>query len=110
MPIAIDCRYRPGGAEDRLAIRDIHLEYMIANKPWVIAGGAAMQGPQVVGMYLLLATGEMAEAEAFLDQEPYTRAGLFAEVRKTFFEGYIPEPHEGFLAGLLEAARASIGR
>lgn len=104
MPIALDCRYRPGGAEDRLPIRVVHLDYMIANKAAVVAGGPSMEDGKLVGMFLLLGTDDAAEADAFLAQEPYCRAGLFAEIRRTVFSGYLPQPHAGFLEGLREEA------
>ena len=104
MPVALDCRYRPGGAEERFAIRDVHLIYMIANRQLVLAGGASTNGDAVIGMYLLLATDELAGADAFLAEEPYTKAGLFAEIRRTAVTLFIPEPREGFLLGLLEKA------
>ena len=100
MPIALDCRYRPGGAQDRLPIRAIHLDYMIANQACVLAGGPSLAGGELVGMYLLLATEDAAQADDFLAAEPYARAGLFAEVRRTLFTGYLPEPREGFLEEL----------
>jgi len=107
MPVAIECRYRPGGAQDRLAIRHVHLEFMIANKARVMAGGPSTQGGELVGMFLLLSTDDPVEAEDFLAREPYARAGLFAEIRKTCFAGYLPEPREDFLNGLLEDAMAA---
>ena len=105
MPIALDCRYRPRGAEDRLAIRDVHLKYMIAKRDAVLSGGASMSGESIIGMYVLLATDEPEQADAFLANEPYTQAGLFSEIRRTVYRDFIPEPYEGFLAELLAAAQ-----
>lgn len=100
MPIALDCRYRPGGAQDRLPIRGVHLDYMIANKARVLHGGPSLAGGELVGMYLLLASDDPAQADDFLAGEPYARAGLFAEVQRTLFTGYLPEPRHGFLEEL----------
>ena len=105
MPVAIECIYRPGGAEERFTIRDVHLEYVIANRHKILAGGPLHIGETTAGMYLLLTTGDLEEAQAFSAIEPYTKAGLFVEVRFTVVEGFIPEPREGFLQDLLVAAR-----
>jgi len=100
MPIALDCRYRPGGAQDRLPIRAVHLDYMIANQARVLHSGPSLADGELVGMYLLLATDDLGQADDFLAGEPYARAGLFAEVQRTLFTGYLPEPRQGFLAEL----------
>jgi len=105
MPTVVDCRYRPGGAEARFAIRDVHLTYMIRRQSEVHFGGASTQGDLTIGMLLVLVTDDPTEAEAFMTEEPYHRAGLFESVSYTRFEAFIPEPHEGFLEGLLQAAR-----
>lgn len=104
MPVALECLYRPGGVQDRLRIRVTHLDYMIANKGQVVIGGPSMRDGQLVGMFLLLATDDLSQADAFLAAEPYTRAGLFMEVRKTLFTRYLPQPHEGFLHQLRHEA------
>ncbi|VTU41900.1 YciI family protein [Variovorax sp. RA8] len=104
MPVALECLYRPGGVQDRLRIRVTHLDYMIANKEQVVIGGPSMRDGQLVGMFLLLATDDLSQADAFLAAEPYTRAGLFMEVRKTLFTRYLPQPHEGFLHQLRHEA------
>ena len=107
MPVAVECLYRPGGVQDRLRIRVTHLDYMIANKAQVVIGGPSMHDGELVGMFLLLATDDPAQADAFLAAEPYTRSGLFMEVRKTLFTRYLPEPHEGFLQQLRREAMAT---
>lgn len=108
MPIALDCRYRPGGAQDRLPIRAVHLDYMIANQARVLHGGPSLADGELVGMYLLLATDDPAQADDFLAGEPYARAGLFAEVRRTLFTGYLPEPRAGFLHELRRGAARGV--
>jgi hypothetical protein len=105
MATALLCRYRPGGAEDRLAIRDVHLEYMLAHAAGVRAGGAVFEGTAVVGMYVLLHTDDPGEVDTFLLGEPYTRAGLFAGVERTQVQLFMPEPHPGLLDRLLVESR-----
>ena len=84
MHIALHCRYRPGGAEERLFIRDVHLEYMIAPQALVQAGGAVVaEGGGITGMYLLLATEDEARVDQFLAAEPYCSAGLFEHIDRS---------------------------
>jgi uncharacterized protein len=107
MATALHCLYRPGGAEDRLAIRDVHLKYMIGNACLVRAGGAVVDpSGGVTGMYVLLETDDPARVEAFLEGEPYHAARLFSRVEWLRVQVFMPEPHGGFLDGLLAQSRA----
>lgn len=108
MPVAAHLLYRPFGAEDRLLIRDVHVEYMIAHREFVRAGGAIIEDERVVGMYLLLDTDDKGTAIGFLQAEPYHRAGLFESVQILHFNQFIPEPEDGFLCRLLEESRSFI--
>lgn len=108
MPVAVHLLYRPRGAEERLLIRDVHLEYMIAHRKFIRAGGAIVDDDHVVGMYLLLETEDKGEVVGFLEAEPYHRAGLFGSVQILSFTQFIPEPEDGFLHRLLEESRGFI--
>ncbi len=78
---AIRCHYRPGGAEERLAIRLEHIEYMIAALPFTIFGGAILSGDGApLGMEVIVRLADREAAQAFIDREPYSRGGLFATV------------------------------
>ena len=71
MAVVVRCLYRPGGAEARLHIRDVHVEYMIRNRHLLNTGRAlvADDGQTVVGMFLVLQCDDIALAEAFLSEE-----------------------------------------
>jgi uncharacterized protein YciI len=107
MLTVVRCLYRPGGAEDRLPIRDVHIEYMIANRQWLEQGGALMSpdGSTVEGMFLILRHESRSEVQAFLADEPYTRAGLFATLTIESFDRFVPHADPQFLEKLLVAAR-----
>jgi uncharacterized protein len=105
MPVALHCRYRPGGAEERLVIRDVHLKYMITHQALVQAGGAVVVEGRVIGMYLLLATEDDARVDQFLEAEPYCSAGLFEHIERLCVQQFMPEPHAGFLDELLRESR-----
>jgi uncharacterized protein YciI len=108
----VRCLYRTGGAEDRLPIRDVHIEYMIANRRWLEQGGALMSadGATVAGMFLVLRHESREQVEAFLAGEPYTQAGLFETVTIELFDRFVPHADPDFLEKLLIAARDWIAR
>ncbi|MCP1848872.1 MULTISPECIES: YciI family protein [Bradyrhizobium] len=112
MLTVVRCLYRPGGADERLAIRDIHVAYMIENRRWLDQGGALMSadGSVVEGMFLVLRHETREAADAFLANEPYTRAGLFESVTIEPFERFVPHPDPQFLEHLLVSAREWIAR
>jgi uncharacterized protein len=107
MLTVVRCLYRSGGAEARLPIRDVHIDYMITNRQWLEQGGALMSadGSVVEGMFLILRHGSQQEAEAFLANEPYSQAGLFETVTIESFDRFVPHPDPDFLERLLVAAR-----
>jgi uncharacterized protein YciI len=75
------CRYRPGGATDRLPLRAMHLEYMIAQLPVTVFGGAVLaEDGEPLGMEVLVAVPTRPAAEEWVAAEPYAAAGLFASI------------------------------
>jgi uncharacterized protein YciI len=103
----VRCFYKPGGAEQRLHIRDVHLEYMIANRQWLEQGGAllSVDGSTVEGMFLVLRHDSRDDVEAFLSNEPYNRAALFETTTIERFERFVPHADPQYLEKLLLAAR-----
>jgi uncharacterized protein YciI len=108
----VRCLYRPGGAEERLHIRDVHVEYMIANRRWLEQGGALLSadGATIEGMFLILRHDSREEVENFLANEPYTRAGPFANTTIECFDRFVPHLDPRFLEKLLVAARQWIAQ
>ena len=93
MPYAIITRDKPGSEQVRLQARPAHLEYLTANKHLLLAAGALISddGTGGHGGVLIVDTDDRAEAQRFIDEDPFTKAGLFAEVkvtrwRKAFFD------------------------
>jgi hypothetical protein len=102
----VRCLYRPGGAAERLHIRDVHIEYMIAHRRLLENGGALVSPDGAVeGMFLMLRHDSRADVEAFLSDEPYTRAGQFATTTIECFDRFVPHQDPHFLEKLLVAAR-----
>jgi uncharacterized protein YciI len=112
MLTVVRCLYRPGGAEGRLHIRDVHVEYMIANRRWLDQGGALLSadGATIEGMFLILRHDSREEVETFLANEPYARAGLFANTTIECFDRFVPHSDPRFLEKLLVAARSWIAQ
>jgi uncharacterized protein YciI len=102
MVYVILCRYRPGGAEARFAIRARHLEYMIAALPRTVAGGGLLdEGGSAVGMLVMIDVADREPAERFVAAEPYNAAGLFESVQITPIRLMTPEPELDFLVAEL---------
>src|SRR5262245_34758933 len=92
MPYAIQTQDRPGSAELRASTRPAHLEYLTKHKDKLLAAGALINddGTGGHGGLLIVDTDERSEAERFIAEDPFTKAGLFERVtvtrwRKAFF-------------------------
>ncbi|MDH5579406.1 MAG: YciI family protein [Betaproteobacteria bacterium] len=92
MPYAIMTTDKPDGAELRAKVRDTHIQYLTANMGKLLAAGAltADDGTGGHGGVLIVDTEDRKEAEAFIANDPFTKAGLFEKVtvsrwRKAYF-------------------------
>ncbi|MGQ3672502.1 YciI family protein [Xanthobacter sp. TB0136] len=94
MPWMVETYDRPGTAALRLEIRPAHLDYLEANRHLLLACGAKLddEGGAASGGLYLLALETRQEAEAFIEADPFFRAGLFERVfftrwRKAYLDG-----------------------
>lgn len=92
MPYAIITVDKPNSLGLRNQTRVEHLAYLEANKDKLLAAGAKIddEGEGGYGGVILVDTEDRAEAEAFIQNDPFTKAGLFAGIevvrwRKAFF-------------------------
>lgn len=92
MPYVIVTKDKPDSLDLRTSVRGVHLEYLVANKDKLLAAGAMIEddGTGGHGGVLIVDTDDRAEAEAFIENDPFTKAGLFESVtvsrwRKAFF-------------------------
>ena len=92
MPYAIQTLDKPGSAELRASTRPSHVDYLTRNKDKLLAAGALIDddGGGGHGGILIVDTDDRAEAERFIAEDPFTKAGLFQKVtitrwRKAFF-------------------------
>ena len=93
MPYAIQTQDKAGAAKLRADTRAAHLEYLTANQHLLLAAGALIEddGTGGNGGILIVDTEDRKEAERFIANDPFTKAGLFEKVtvtrwRKAFFD------------------------
>jgi uncharacterized protein YciI len=93
MPFLIDATDKPDSAELRAKTRPEHLEFLKASLPKLLAAGAKLSddGATAFGSAYIVDVETRAEAEAFINADPFTKAGLFGTVnisrwRKGFFD------------------------
>ena len=92
MPYAIITRDKPNHLHLRNEVRAEHLGYLDKNKDRLLAAGAQVDddGQGGYGGIIIVDTEERAEAEAFIRNDPFTKAGLVSGIevvrwRKAFF-------------------------
>ena len=78
MFFAITAKDKPNSVETRIKLRPEHLEYL---KPPVLrlAGPFFNEKNEMVGSLMIIEAADMAAAKAWLAEEPFYKAGLFAE-------------------------------
>jgi uncharacterized protein len=93
MPYAIITRDKPNSLHLRNAARAEHLEYLTRHQDKLLAAGAMTDddGQGGYGGIIIVDTEDRAEAEAFIRDDPFTKAGLFSGIevvrwRKAFFD------------------------
>jgi uncharacterized protein len=79
----IYCEDRPDGASIRQAERQAHFAYLAKHHDILLLGGAllAEDGTTRIGSSFLINVPSCAAAEKFSRDEPFTKAGLYADVR-----------------------------
>ena len=92
MPYMILMTDKPNQGELRAKTRDVHLQYLDANKDKLLAAGALTEddGTGGNGSLYIVETDDRKEAEAFLKGDPFDKVGLFGKVeirrwRKAFY-------------------------
>lgn len=85
MPFLIDATDKPNSADLRAKARPEHLEFLKASLPKLLAAGAKLSddGASAHGSAYIVDVETRAEAEAFINADPFTKAGLFGDIRIT---------------------------
>ncbi|QJY33126.1 hypothetical protein HND92_09090 [Diaphorobacter sp. JS3050] len=78
MYVAIFFQDLPGTANKRQAVVSEHRKYMEANASKVLAAGATFtdDGKAVKGGSYVVQVADLEEARKFVDEDPFTKAGL----------------------------------
>jgi hypothetical protein len=86
------CRDGAGKLPLRYATRAEHLRYMIAARAHIVFGGPFLDAEGApAGSVFAMEFPSMADAQAWLADEPYTRAGLFDQVTVAPMRQMVPE-------------------
>ncbi|HEX5079745.1 MAG TPA: YciI family protein [Geminicoccaceae bacterium] len=92
MPYVIITRDKPNSLALRNEVRAVHVDYLTANQHRLLAAGAMIEddGRGGSGGVIIIDTDDRKEAEDFIANDPFTKAGLFEDVqvkrwRKAFF-------------------------
>ncbi len=93
MAYAIITIDKPNSLQLRNERRAEHLDYLTENRGKLLAAGAKCddQGEGGYGGVIIVDTDDRAEAESFIENDPFTKAGLFSSIevvrwRKAFFD------------------------
>jgi uncharacterized protein YciI len=98
MRFVIHCILASNTNEMRIALRAEHLQYIEANKERIFCGGPTIDANGHPEMMLIIVNAtDLASAEAFINMEPYNRAGLFARVTVREWIQVLPESQPGAL-------------
>jgi uncharacterized protein YciI len=96
---AITCVDQPDSAATRDKALQPHRDYLQSQKKILVLAGATQNddGTQATGSLFVVNVGSRAEAKAFSDGDPFTRAGVFKSVAITRMRKgqWNPEAAEG---------------
>ncbi|KEP68484.1 hypothetical protein DL1_11525 [Thioclava dalianensis] len=78
MYFAVICRDKPGALQIRKDNREAHLAY-IAETGVVFMAGPFIEDGEMHGSLVILEVADLAAAQDWAANDPYAKAGLFAE-------------------------------
>jgi uncharacterized protein YciI len=81
MRVALMTRDKPGALQIRLDTREAHLAYIKETGVVEMAGPFLDEAGQMCGSMIVLDVADLAAARAWAENDPYKKAGLFADVR-----------------------------
>jgi len=79
MLIALIAKDKAGAQQTRLDNRPAHVEYLKSTGV-VSQAGPLLEGEDMIGSLVILDVEDMAAAQAWADNDPYAKAGLFETV------------------------------
>jgi uncharacterized protein len=82
---------RPQSAELRAQLRPAHKAYLAEVAERIAFAGPLVDGDAMVGSLLVIDFADMAAAQAWLRDEPFTRAGVYASAQVHAFRNLWPQ-------------------
>lgn len=96
MKFALQCILAKDSNDKRITLRTEHLRYIKAHKEQIFCGGPTLDDSGTPEMMLIiLDVPDITSAEAFIQAEPYNRAGVFEQVTIRQWRQVLPESHSG---------------
>lgn len=80
MRFALMTKDRPGALQTRLENRTAHLDYIEKTGVVEMAGPLLDAEGEMCGSLVVLEVDNLAAAQAWADNDPYAKAGLFSDV------------------------------
>ena len=82
---AISCVDKPNTTETRATVLQSHRDYLQTQKGIIVLAGPTQSddGTQALGSLFIVSADSRAEAQAFSDGDPFTKAGVFANITIT---------------------------
>jgi len=80
MLVALMTKDKPGALQIRMDTREAHLAYVRDTGVVDFAGPFLDDADAMCGSLIILNVTDMAAAQAWADDDPYAKAGLFADV------------------------------
>lgn len=81
MRVALITRDKAGALQTRLDNRDAHLAYVKETGVVELAGPFLDADGTMTGSLIIMNVESLADAQAWADNDPYAKAGLFEKVR-----------------------------
>lgn len=80
MRFALMTKDKPGALQTRMDNREAHLAYIADTGVVEMAGPVLDDDGQMCGSLIILEVDDLAAAQAWADNDPYAKAGLFSDV------------------------------
>ena len=80
MRFALITKDKPGALQTRMDNREAHLAYIADTGVVEMAGPVLDDDGQMCGSLIVLEVDDRAAAQAWADNDPYAKAGLFSDV------------------------------
>ncbi len=92
MQFAIVCLDKPDRGHLRAENRPAHIDYLNANLEHMLLAGPFLSedGERPVGSLLIMEYDDQGQAQAFVEGDPYAKAGLFESVTIRPFRKVLP--------------------